>query len=52
MEIDERVLNEIVVDLSSENLNILRKNVLIFSKCSFCCLLSGKEEIQKMKNNE
>ena len=49
MKIDERVSIEIDVYFCSDNPDILRENVLIFSKCSFCCLLCGKEESQMMK---
>ena len=48
-EIDERVLNEFFVYLCCDNPDILHKNVLIFSKCSFCCLLCGKEGRKNMK---
>ena len=49
MEIDARDCIEIDVYICSDNPDILRKTVLIFSKFSFCCLLCWKEEIQKMK---
>ena len=49
MEIDERVSIEIDVYLCCDNPDIARETVLIFSKCSFCCLLCGKEESQMMK---
>ena len=49
MEIDERDWIEIDVYLCCDNPDIARETVLIFSKCSFCCLLCGKEESQMMK---
>ena len=48
MEIDERVSIEIDADICCDNPDIARETVLIFSKCSFWCLLCGKEESQKM----
>ena len=48
-EIDERVLNNFFVYLCSDNPDILHKNVLIFSKCSFCGFVMWEEVSQKMK---
>ena len=49
-EIDERVLNKIFVYLCCDNPDILHKNVLIFSKCSFCWFVMWERRKSKDEN--
>ena len=49
MKIDERVSNKIDVDLCCDNPDIVRETIHNVSKCSFCCLLCGKEGRKNMK---
>ena len=50
--IDERVWIEIIIDLCSNNPDILWKTILIFSKYSFCGFVMWEIRTSNHENNE